>query len=133
MRRRQIVLVSCAGVLALGAIGLRSLPRRGVIENESKHQLWVVETDSGRAVAHLLAPGRRSPHTVDADGVRCENGAPIDAHGSWWKARDISVARVGEDDGVLSLSCLFCTRVQDDEFGTSVRFDRSAGWGEPLP
>lgn len=106
-------------------------PSRGRIKNESPRPLWVVETDSGRAIAHKLAPGHASPAHVDADGVRSIDGAPIRGHKSWWKVRDVSSGTVRATDGALDIRCLICSEVQDDEFG-SVRFDDSNGWGEPL-
>ena len=112
-------------------MAIRFVPRRGVVRNDTTRVLWVVDTDSGFAVAHLLAPGRQSPRTLDADGVRREDNLPIDDHGSWWKARDISVAVVHEEDGKVTLSCIACSAVLDDEFGP-VRFDRTPGWGDPL-
>ncbi len=92
--------------------------------------LWVVDTDEGHAVAHLLGPGRQSPRTLDADGVRSDDQTPIDEHGSWWKARDVSTAVVREDDGHLTISCIACSAVLDGEFGP-VHYDRRPDWGEP--
>lgn len=132
VRRRRIVLALCACVLALGAIVLLFIPRRGVVRNQSRHVVWVVDTDNGYAVAHLLGPDRQSPRTLDADGVRCLDGTPIEGHDSWWKARDVSVAHLTEEAGTVQLSCIACSAVQDDEFGSSVRYDRSPDWGEPL-
>jgi len=130
-RGRRILLATTATVLALGAVALRFVPRHGVVKNESRHVVWVVDTDRGYASAHLLAPGRQSPRELDADGVRAEDQSPIDGHESWWKARDVSVAVVRETDTSLQISCIGCSAVADREFGP-VRFDRTPDWGEPL-
>lgn len=130
-RRRTTLLLGVLLLLLLtAALAFRSVSRRGVVRNDSTHMLWVVDTDTGVAVAHLLAPGRRSPRTLDADGVRSADKVPIDEHSSWWKARDVSVAVIHDQDGSLSLSCIACSAVHEDEFGP-VRYDRTPGWGEP--
>src|SRR5262245_23223032 len=73
---------------------------KGTITNRSTEVLWVVETDSGPAIAHKLAPGRRSPSSVDADGVRTVSGKKITAHpsdlgtSSWWKITSVETATV---------------------------------------
>lgn len=131
LKQRRTFLALIAIVLAAGAVAIRFVPRRGVVKNDTKRVLWVVDTDQGRAVAHLLGPGRQSPPTLDADGVRSEDQVPIDGHGSWWKARDVSVAVVREEDGTLKISCIGCSAVLDGEFGP-VRYDRTPDWGEPL-
>ncbi len=118
------------GALLLAVAAFRFVSRRGVVRNDSTHMLWVVDTDTGVAVAHLLAPGRKSPLTLDADGVRSAEKLPIDEHSSWWKARDVSVAVIHDQDGSLTLSCIACSAVHEDEFGP-VRYDRTPGWGEP--
>jgi hypothetical protein len=129
---RRGLLATLAALLAAGALAIRFVPRRGIVKNDTQRVLWVVDTDTGSGVAHLLAPGRQSPRTLDADGVRSVDQAPIDEHGSWWKARDVSVAVVHEKDGALTLSCIGCSAVLDDEFGP-VRYDRTPSWGEPTP
>jgi hypothetical protein len=90
-----------------------------------------VETDSGPAVAHKLAPNRKSPASVDSDGVKTVDGTPISDHTSWWKVRDVSTADINATGAQLSIDCLLCTRVNENEFGT-VTFDNSPNWGEPL-
>lgn len=110
----------------------------GTIANRSSEVVWVLETDSGPAIAHKLAPGRRSPSSVDADGVKTVSGKKITSHpsdlgtSSWWKVTDVETATLTDgpsphlfiviDAGVV---------VGDGEFGP-VQLDPSAGWGEPL-
>lgn len=126
--RRRVALVVFAVLFATAMVLSRTVPRRGRVRNDSQHLLRVVETDVGRAREHLLRPGEVSPPEVDADGLRAEDGSPIDGHQSWWKVRDVSVAVVSEQDGQLHVSCLLCSRVQDDEFGTVWPTGR-APWG----
>lgn len=130
--RRRALLATTAALLALGGIAIRFVPRHGVVRNESTRVVWVVDTDRGYASAHRLAPGRQSPRGLDADGVRTEDRSLIDGHASWWKARDVSVAVVRDSQAGLTIACIACSAVNDDEFGP-VRFDRSGtDWGEPL-
>jgi len=104
---------------------------KGSVRNHSSRTLWVVETDTGTAVAHLLEPSQQSPSSVDADGFKAVDGTPIDGHTSWVKIRDISTADVRDSGTELTRGCMVCSSVTEFEFGT-VRFDRSPGWGRPL-
>lgn len=134
IRTRRILLIVFAVLFGTAVVLFRTMPRRGSVQNHSSQALWVVETDSGRAVAHRLAPGWTSPPWIDADGVRSEQGiaeAESDPHRSWWKVRDVSVALVQDHDATLEISCWFCSKVHDLEFGP-VRYDDRPGWGEPL-
>jgi hypothetical protein len=104
----------------------------GKVRNHSRTKaLWVVETDTGSAIAHKLSPGRQSPDGVDADGVKAIDGTLISGHGSWWKVRDINTADINDDGAALSINCLTCSKVGENEFGV-VTFDSTEGWGEPL-
>jgi hypothetical protein len=106
----------------------------GRVKNYSSKTLWVVETDSGKAIAHRLAPNRQSPAGVDADGFKAVDGTPIDGHTSWIKVTDLSTADVEFKNGELDAGCWwpFCRKVEDDEFGV-VAYDYGQGWGEQLP
>ena len=136
MNRRGLVLGTA--VFAVTGIAYAVIPHRGVIENATQSTLWVVETDQGYAVAHLLGPGRRSPPNVDADGVRAEGesraslpgATTIAGHRSWWKVSDVSRATVRGVGEALQISCVVCRTVEDREFGP-VRYDGADGWGEP--
>lgn len=103
----------------------------GQVKNHSSKELWVVETDSGPAIAHKLLPGRQSPSRIDADGFRAVDGTPIDGHSTWVKIYDYSTADVRDEDDELTRGCILCRNVGEDEFG-DVRFDDSPGWGEPV-
>jgi hypothetical protein len=102
----------------------------GQVKNHSSRTLWVVETDSGSAIAHKLAGGRQSVGSVDADGFRAIDGTPVDGHTSWVKLVDLSTADVADQGRELTRGCVLCRNVGDNEFG-NVTFDNSTGWGEP--
>jgi hypothetical protein len=103
----------------------------GQVKNRSDKTLWVVETDTGHAIAHQLAPGRQSAAAVDADGFRAVDGTAIDGHGSWVKINDFSTADVVNTGAHLARGCILCASAPDTEFGV-VAFDTATGWGEPL-
>jgi hypothetical protein len=103
----------------------------GQVKNHSSHTLWVVETDTGHAIAHKLAPGRQSVGSVDADGFRAVDGTPIDDHKSWVKLIDLSTADVADKDGQLTRGCILCISVGDNQFG-DVTYKDADGWGEPI-
>ncbi len=105
---------------------------KGQVKNHSNNKtLWVVETDTGPAIAHKLGPRRKSPEAVDADGMRAVDGTPISGHTSWWKIIDLSTADVEDDGNQLKAGCILCTKVGDDEFG-QITYEPSDGWGDPL-
>ncbi len=103
----------------------------GQVKNGSSRVLWVVETDTGPAIAHKLLPGRKSPSSVDADGFKAVDGTSIDGHTSWVKIRDLSTADVADSGRQLTRGCILCFNVGENEFG-QVRFDQADGWGEPM-
>jgi len=103
----------------------------GRVRNHSSKTLWVVETDTGPAVAHKLAPGRQSPGSVDADGFRAVDGTPVDAHTSWVKLIDLSTADVADSGDQLTRGCVLCGNVGDNQFGT-VTYNDADEWGEPI-
>jgi hypothetical protein len=103
----------------------------GTVINRSSKVLWVVETDTGRAIAHKLFPNKRSPRRVDADGVRAADQSPISGHGSWWKVLDISTAEIENGSDGTILDCLTCRKVNDNEFG-DIQYDQSDNWGESI-
>ena len=104
----------------------------GQVKNGSSKELWVVETDSGSAVAHKLDSGRQSPEDIDADGFKAVDGTLIDGHDSWIKINNFSTADVTNNDSQLSRGCILCANVEENEFG-NVTFDQSSGWGDPIP
>ena len=104
---------------------------KGQVKNHSSKVLWVVENDSGPAIAHKLAPGRKSPKGTDADGFKAVDGTPVDGHTSWVKIVDLSTADVADKNGALTRGCLLCGNVGENKFGP-VRYDPSGGWGQPL-
>ena len=107
--------------------------RNGSVINYSSKWLWVVETDSGSAVAHKLAPLHRSPRNVDADGVKAVDGTKISRHSSWWKFRVFEVEIKDDAPDLKIIRCIYpaCKTVEENEFGT-VRYDNSTEWGVPL-
>lgn len=103
----------------------------GQVRNHSSKELWVVETDTGPAIAHKLAPGRQSKAAVDADGFKAVDGTLVDGHNSWVKIVNFSTADVANQGAQLTRGCFLCSNVGDNEFG-NVTYDQSAGWGEPI-
>jgi hypothetical protein len=104
---------------------------KGRVINHSLKDLWVVETDSGKAVAHKLRPGWVSPRDVDAKGFKAVDATPVDGHMSWIKLINSSTADVRFKHGELTTDCILCWGVDDDEFGP-VTYDYAGGWGEPI-
>jgi len=104
---------------------------KGRVKNHSSRELWVVETDTGTAIAHRLPAGKQTPSNVDADGFRAVDGTRIDGHTSWVKINDYSTADVRDSAGALERGCILCRNVADNEFG-SINFDNASGWGESL-
>lgn len=116
---------------------IKFISEGGQVRNYSSKDLWVVETDSGSAIAHKLSPGRQSPASVDTDGVKSIDGTPIDGHNSWWKIEldgggGLIFSDVQNSGSELKLSCGgFCTKQQDGEFG-NVAFDNTDNWGTAI-
>lgn len=103
----------------------------GQVKNHSAKDLWVVETDSGPAIAHKLEPGRQSPSSVDADGFKSIDGTAIDGHTSWVKILNWSTADVANEGQQLTRGCILCSSVGENQFG-QVTYDQSSNWGEPI-
>jgi len=101
---------------------------KGSVKNHSSHTLWVIETDSGSAIAHQLESGKMSPPEVDADGFKAVDGTPIDGHSSWVKIIDWSTADVSDKGLELERGCYLCGDVGENEFG-AVTYDPNPGWG----
>jgi hypothetical protein len=104
---------------------------KGQVKNRSDKVLWVVETDTGSAIAHKLAANRQSPSSIDADGFKAVDGTTIDGHTSWVKLTDISTADVSNSGQELNRGCIACISVDDNEFG-NITFSNTDGWGEPI-
>jgi len=124
-----------AGETGGGPAAPKSRPwLKGSIINNSNKALWVVETDTKRAIMHKLQPGFKSPEDVDADGFRAVDGTSVNGHTSWVKVRTLFSANVtNSPDGTLDRGCSwpFCSNVQDDEFGT-ITTDNGE-WGTSMP
>ena len=113
----------------------------GQVINNSSKTLWVVETEAGSANAHLLPPGHRSPGHVDVDGVRAEDGTPIEGHDNWWKVWSrwgLSNTAVITDSagGDLAIDCQGippCTKKEEQEFGDVTFLRGEESWGERVP
>jgi hypothetical protein len=56
----------------------KKLGINGQVVNFSSKTLWVLETNSGKSIAHLLLPMTKSPIKIDADAFRREDGRAID-------------------------------------------------------
>lgn len=100
------------------------------IWNNSSQSVWVVDTDTGSAIAHILAPGYRSPIGIDADGVKGYS-VSISGHSGWWKTKAGATASLSNDGGAISIGCGgagYCYIVGDNEFG-NISYDSSGGWG----
>lgn len=104
---------------------------KGRVKNHSTKTLWVVETETGTAVAHKLASRHQSPQAVDADGFRATDGTAIDGHASWIKLVDLSTADVADRGVELTRGCILCKNVGDNEFG-NISYENSDNGGEPL-
>ena len=113
----------------------KKLGCNGHVKNFSSRPLWVLETDSepGKAVAHRLLPGRKSPPRVDADAFRRADGKPIDGHASWWKFYDVSTVEVFDHRDDIQISVVAKTSVFDSEFSKSpIVYDQASNWGLPI-
>ncbi len=111
---------------------------KGEILNRSSVPLYVIDTTtnegvSGKppAVIHILAPGRKTPKGIDADGFKRVEGKPIQGHTSWWKIRSISTAVIRDEGSDLKSSAILESKVKEDEFGP-YEIDSNPGWGEPI-
>ena len=72
----------------------KKLGVKGQVKNYSSKPIWVLETDSGKSIAHLLPPMTKSPNGVDADAFRRVDDKPIQGHKSWWKFYGFSMVEV---------------------------------------
>lgn len=111
----------------------KKLGINGQVVNFSSKTLWVLETNSGKSIAHLLLPMTKSPLKIDADAFRREDGKAIEGHKSWWKFYDFSTVEVFDESGSLKLSVVTKVKVSDEEFGgKSIIYDSAKNWGEPI-
>lgn len=123
-----------ASIQALRAIW-KKLGFKGHVKNSSSKPLWILETDSipGKAVAHLLPPGRKSPPAVDGDAFRRVDGKSIEGHASWWKIYSGSTAEVLDQGGDVRVSVIAKTAVTDLEFSKDpIVYDHTSGWSVPI-
>ncbi|MEW6058011.1 MAG: DUF3892 domain-containing protein [Bdellovibrionota bacterium] len=108
----------------------KKLGLKGRVKNYSSKPIWVVETESGKAIAHLLPPMTKSPPNIDADGFRRVDGKPVQGHKLWWKIYDGSTLEVFDDGTDLKTSVIRKRAVDDTEFDSKgvIIYDRSEKW-----
>ncbi|MGK5090454.1 DUF3892 domain-containing protein [Deltaproteobacteria bacterium TL4] len=104
---------------------------KGTVKNYSSVPLWVVETDNGKAIAHLLATKRKSPKHTDADGFKRVDGKSIYDHASWWKIYSGTTADIYDYGNGLTINISIMRRVPENQF-EEVTYDSSEDWGEPM-
>jgi len=104
---------------------------KGSIRNFSSIVLWVVETDTGPALAHCLFPKMKSPPKIDADGFKRKDGITINNHMAWWKVRGHTTTDIYDSQKTLKVIGSFVKQVSEKEFG-EVRYIDGAGWGVPI-
>ncbi len=106
---------------------------KGHVKNYSSKALWVLETDTGKPVAHILSPMTKSPPKVDADAFRREDGRPIEGHSSWWKIYDANTDVFDNGKNQLRVSSIARTAVGDDEFAKGQKIIyQETDWGVPI-
>ncbi len=113
----------------------KKLGIKGEIRNYSSKPLWVLETGSGKTVAHLLPPMTKTPTNIDADAFKRVDGKPISGHKHWWKILDISTVEIFDSRNDLKVSVIKKIKIDEssDEFGKEpVIYDNSKNWGLPL-
>jgi hypothetical protein len=111
----------------------KKLGINGQVINFSSKTLWVLETNTGKSIAHLLLPMTKSPIKIDADAFRREDGKAIEGHASWWKFYDFSTVEVYDKGNDVRLSVITKVKVSDEEFGgKSIVYDSSKSWGVPI-
>ena len=114
---------------------LKKLGIQGRVRNHSSKVLWVIESTSndphGPPIAHRLAPGMKSPASVDADGFKRFDEKPIAKHKAWWKITDLSTADIFDDGKKLFTFVTYKSAVDEDHFGTP-SYAKESNWGEPI-
>lgn len=106
---------------------------KGHVKNYSSKAVWVLETDSGPPVAHLLKPMTKSPAMTDADAFKRVDRGLIDGHKDWWKIYDSS-AEIFDDGKDMRVSVITKTAVNDKKFAKdpgTIKYDKS-DWGVPI-
>ena len=104
---------------------------KGRVLNHSNKTLLVIENDSGKPIAHLLGPKRKTPSDIDADGFKRSDGATILGHKHWWKIVDISSADIWQIGSDFLIPVSLMLPVSDGHFG-KYKVDNSDGWGEKM-
>lgn len=106
----------------------KKLGINGQVKNFSSKEFWVLETDSGKAIAHRLPAGYKTPPTVDCDAFKRTDGKLLEGHGNWWKFYDFSTVELfDEKGGAIHISALTKTAVDERHFGEPT-YERG-GWG----
>lgn len=103
----------------------------GQIINHSSKALFVIETDSGPAIAHILGPKMKTSNGLDADGFKRADGETLLRHKHWWKIGSGFTANIYQIGSDFLLPISFAVPVPDQQFG-SYTIDRSPGWGVEL-
>jgi len=109
----------------------KKLGIKGHVKNLSSERIWVLDTELGTPVAHLLPPLTKSPAKVDADAFKRVDGKPIDGHSAWWKFYDFSNVEIFDDGSTIRTSVITKTAVEENHFGVA-RYDESKDWGVPI-
>ncbi|MBI2602548.1 MAG: DUF3892 domain-containing protein [Deltaproteobacteria bacterium] len=104
---------------------------RGQVINHSRKKLLVIETDSGKAIVHVLGPKRKSPPDVDADGFKRADGETIFLHKHWWKIWSGFHVNVYQFSDNLLLPVSLMRPVADYHFGDYTT-DKASNWGVEL-
>ncbi|MFZ4713134.1 MAG: hypothetical protein ACOYL6_05470 [Bacteriovoracaceae bacterium] len=111
----------------------KKLGIKGQVKNFSSKSFWVLETETGKPIAHKLLPMTKSPNVIDADAFRRSDGKSIEAHSSWWKFYDFSTLEIYDNAENIKLSIITKTKVTDKEFGpATIIYEDTKSWGVPL-
>jgi len=109
---------------------------KGQVKNFSSKPLWVLETDKGKPIAHILLPMTKSPIETDIDAFKRKDGKAIENHTSWWKFYDFSIAEIIDSGEGLKISIISKTAVSDKEFSpdnpNGITYDETLIWGVPI-
>lgn len=98
----------------------KKLKINGQIKNFSSKELWVVETESGKAIARRLPPGFKTPPKIDHDAFKRVDKKPIEVHKNWWKIYDVSTAEIFDQGDAVRVSAIAKTAVNENRFGSPI-------------
>ncbi len=103
----------------------------GIIFNHSQMPHYVIETDTGPSLVHILGPKMKSPIGLDADGFKRVDGQSVLGHKDWWKIIplvSVDIYQVGSD---FLLPVSLIRPVPDQQFGNYKTIDNK-NWGIPM-